>query len=121
MARSTRHWLYFLGIVAVCFVVTFSLEAQCARCCQPPSQMGGWDCCQTFYSAGNGCEHDLRAGTCKELGSCEGDAGDCGRCVQEIWACGRPLEEEWRLERYAVEFPGTRPAVLAAKERKGKA
>lgn len=120
MARLKGQWLYLLGAVVVFILMAPSMEAQCARCCQPPGE--GWSCCHTFYNAGNGCEHNLGAGICEELGECQGDLGECeGTCVQEKWACGRPLGDEWRLERYTVEFPGTRPMALAEKERKGKA
>src|SRR5687768_2190246 len=122
MSHSKRHRLHFLGAVIVSIVVTSQTEAQCARCCQPPSAGGAYDCCHTFYNAANACVHGQ--GTCRTLGSCQGDLGPCEApgqvaCTVERWACGTPLKDEWRLERYTIELPAARPvpiAVITAKD-----
>ena len=122
MAHSKRRWMSFLGVVVVCIVVTSALEAQCARCIQPPGEQV--QCGNTYYNGANGCV--VSSTSCELLGSCEGQLGDecasgAGTCPIEKWACGRPLGEEWRLETYAVDRSTVRPASVAGKSAKAKA
>lgn len=104
MTPSKRHWLYILGAVAVCIVVTSAMEAQCAKCVKPPGERK--QCANTFYDGANGCV--VSATDCSELGSCEGEFNCEVSCPVEQWACGRPLGEEWRLEAYIIERPAAR-------------
>lgn len=123
MAQSKTHWLYVLGLVVVCIVVTSPLEAQCAKCYWPPPYTNA-TCGNTFYNGANACV--VSGPNCSYLGSCVGDLGPCedpGQqvCVVDRWACGTPLQDEWRLESYTIERPAARPAPVAGKTGKDKA
>ncbi len=125
MSRSRDYWFCLLVALVVSVVMTSQAEAQCARCCQPPSGNGAWDCCHTFYNAANACVHGP-GGSCSHLGNCQGDLGPCEApgqvaCTVERWACGTPLKNEWRLERYTIELPEVRPPSVAANTAKTKA
>ena len=122
MTRWKSGWIYLLGAVIVCVVVTSAVEAQCAKCIQPPGEP--WQCGNTFYNAANGCE--VGPGWCRTLGSCEGQLGDAcevdpRKCTFDQWTCGRPLGEEWRLESYTVKHRFAGPASAGAKTGKDKA
>lgn len=113
----------FLGCCPRLHLVTSAVEAQCARCIQPPGEQV--QCGNTFYNGANGCVISSPT-RCDLLGSCEGQLGDeCpngnGVCPVDRWACGRPLREEWRLETYTIERPAARPASVARKTTKEKA
>ena len=113
MTRWKSGWLYLLGAVIVCMVVTSEVDAQCAKCTRPPGATNE-ECHHTFYNGANTCVTDP-TGLCSHLGTCQGQLGDpCEvdpyRCTFDQWGCGRPLGEEWRLESYTVEHSKARPA-----------